>query len=46
MIKPTKLEMLFGAEAANTVINAKVLIVGAGGIGCELIKVMSMTGFT
>ena len=46
MIKPTKLEMLFGAEAAKTINNAKVLIVGAGGIGCELIKVMSMTGFT
>ncbi len=46
MIKPTKLEMLYGSEVAQLVTKANVLIVGAGGIGCELIKVMSITGFT
>lgn len=46
MIKPTKLKMLYGAETAEKVTNANVLVVGAGGIGCELVKVMSMTGFT
>jgi len=27
------------------VLDSKLLVVGAGGIGCELIKCLSMTGF-
>ena len=40
-----KLEIIYGQEVAQKVTNAKVLVVGAGGIGCELVKIMSMSGF-
>ena len=40
-----KLEIIYGHEVAQKVSKAKVLVVGAGGIGCELVKIMSMSGF-
>ncbi|KAJ1796926.1 E1 ubiquitin-activating protein uba2, partial [Coemansia sp. RSA 2399] len=40
-----QLARLFGGETAETIGNARILVVGAGGIGCELLKNLSMTGF-
>lgn len=37
---------MYGPEIATKVQNAKLLVVGAGGIGCELVKCLSVTGFT
>ena len=40
-----KLEIIYGQGVADLVKNSKVLVVGAGGIGCELVKCLSMSGF-
>ena len=44
-MKLTKLEICYGKATAEIIQTTKVLVVGAGGIGCELIKSLSMTGF-
>ena len=43
--KISKLEIIFGKPLADKVVSANVLVVGAGGIGCELVKCLSVTGF-
>lgn len=39
------LETTIGKSLVITIANAKVLMVGAGGIGCELLKNLVMSGF-
>lgn len=40
-----KLEIVYGKEITEKITSSKVLVVGAGGIGCELVKALSMSGF-
>lgn len=37
--------MSFGSDLKTLVSNSKVLVVGAGGIGCELLKNLVLSGF-
>lgn len=36
---------VFNDELQNAILNSKILVVGAGGIGCEILKNLVMTGF-
>jgi molybdopterin/thiamine biosynthesis adenylyltransferase len=39
------LDFLYGKEVTKKVVESKSFVVGAGGIGCELAKTLSTTGF-
>lgn len=45
MAKDTYLKKVLGEERFQHIRTSKVLMVGAGGIGCELIKNLMLTGF-
>lgn len=38
--------MIYGEETAKVIQTSNLLVVGAGGIGCELVKSLSLSGFT
>ncbi|KAI9137000.1 hypothetical protein BKA69DRAFT_1033039 [Paraphysoderma sedebokerense] len=44
-LRYSNLRAAYGSEAFSKVASAKVLMVGAGGIGCELLKNLVMVGF-
>lgn len=39
------LDGVFDKDLQTKILNAKVLVVGAGGIGCELLKNLVLVGF-
>ena len=45
MQKLSTLKLIYGEELAEKVTAARLLVVGAGGIGCEVMKTLSVTGF-
>lgn len=38
-------EGMFNDDLRSAINKSKVLVVGAGGIGCEILKNLAMTGF-
>lgn len=45
MAKDTYLKKIFGEECFNRIRSTKVVMIGAGGIGCELLKDLVLTGY-
>jgi len=40
------LKLIYGESLTNRITTCNLLVVGAGGIGCEVMKTLSVTGFT
>ena len=46
MINKSKtLELIYGPDVTAKIHSSNLLVVGAGGIGCEVMKTLSLTGF-
>ena len=45
MSKDIYLKKILGEECVSRIRNSKILMVGAGGIGCELLKDLVLTGY-
>lgn len=39
------MDLIYSREERSRIANSRVLIVGVGGIGCELLKVLSKSGY-
>lgn len=46
MGRETYLKKIYGADAYNKIKSSTILMVGAGGIGCELIKDLMLSGYS
>ena len=45
-MKFEQLRQIYSESTAKLIQSSKLLVVGAGGIGCELVKCLSLSGFT
>jgi len=43
--KSRTLELIYGPDITTKIHSSNLLVVGAGGIGCEVMKTLSLTGF-
>jgi ubiquitin-like 1-activating enzyme E1 B len=43
--KLSNLQLIYGNDVADKITTCNTLVVGAGGIGCEVMKTLSVTGF-
>jgi shikimate 5-dehydrogenase len=43
--KSRTLELIYGPDVTAKIHSSNLLVVGAGGIGCEVMKTLSITGF-
>jgi ubiquitin-like 1-activating enzyme E1 B len=43
--KSKSLELIYGPDVTAKIHQSNLLVVGAGGIGCEVMKTLSLTGF-
>ena len=43
--KSQTLELVYGPDITSKIHSSNLLVVGAGGIGCEVMKTLSLTGF-
>jgi len=45
LMNVNKIDLILGRKVVNKIRNSKILIIGSGGIGCELVKNLAHTNF-